>query len=120
MKTCLCCGREIRGREDKKFCDYQCRNQFNNQAYATNNNYMRRVLLMLRRNRRILARLLQNEELIKTSKSQLESSGFRFQFLTHTQLNRQGQTCFFCFEYGYLPLDKDWYLVVRFSENDAA
>lgn len=81
---------------------------------------MRRVLLMLRRNRGILARLLQNEELIKTSKSQLESSGFRFQFLTHTQRNRQGQTCFFCFEYGYLPLDKDWYLVLRFSENDAA
>ncbi|WP_431012719.1 DUF2116 family Zn-ribbon domain-containing protein, partial [Rahnella sp. PAMC25617] len=42
-KHCLNCGNVIQGRIDKKFCDDQCRNSFNNQQNALSTNYIRRV-----------------------------------------------------------------------------
>jgi hypothetical protein len=39
--------------------------------------------------------------------------GFRFQYFTHTYTNRNGQLYYFCYEYGYLLLDKERVLIVK-------
>lgn len=119
-KTCLTCGKTVRGRSDKKFCDDYCRNNYNNQLKAGDNNYVRNINNTLRKNRRILHQILPgNEEAAKTTKHKLIQEGFRFKYITHTYTNKKGNTYFFCYEYGYLPLEQDFYLVVRKKEEPA-
>lgn len=114
IKTCLQCGKTIRGRSDKKFCDDYCRNNYNNQLKSHSNNYIRNISNTLGKNRRILEVLLpETEEMSKTTKQNLLQRGFSFKYITHTYINRKGNTYFFCYDYGYLPLDNDWYLIVR-------
>ena len=119
-KTCLTCGKIVRGRSDKKFCDDYCRNNYNNQLKAGDNNYVRNINNMLRKNRRILHEILScNEAIAKTTKDKLVHDGFRFNYITHTYTNHKGNTYFFCYDYGYLPLEQDWFLVVRRKEEPA-
>ena len=113
-KACLQCGKTIRGRADKKFCDDYCRNNFNNQLKAPVNNYVRNISNVLSKNRRILESLLPTgEEMGKATKQLMLEHGFSFKYFTHTYINKKGNTYFFCYDYGYLPLDNDWYLIVR-------
>ncbi|HWJ92667.1 MAG TPA: hypothetical protein VNR87_16230 [Flavisolibacter sp.] len=118
VRTCLSCGKVVKGRSDKKFCDDYCRNNYNNQLKAGDNNFVRNINNALRKNRRILQSFLpEKEEMAKTTKEHLLENGFRFKYFTHTYTNKKGNTYFFCYEYGYLPLEKDWYLVVKGKEE---
>jgi hypothetical protein len=113
-KTCMQCGKTLRGRADKKFCDDYCRNNYNNQLKAHANNYVRNINNALGKNRRILEDLLPlSEEMAKITKEKLLHQGFSFKYITHTYTNKKGNTYFFCYDHGYLPLDNDWYLIVR-------
>ena len=117
-KTCITCGKTIRGRSDKKFCDDYCRNNFNNQLKADDNNFVRNINNALRKNRRILNELLAGkEDTAKTTKDKMIQQGFQFKYLTHTYTNKKGNTYFFCYEYGYLPLEHDWFLIVKRKEE---
>lgn len=112
-KTCINCGKIVKGRSDKKFCDDYCRNNFNNQQKAVETNLMRNIINAIRKNRNILQAILGNEEMTKTTKERLLAKGFQFKYHTHTYDNKKGGIYFYCFEYGYLPLDNDWFLVVK-------
>lgn len=117
-KTCLSCGRAIKGRSDKKFCDDYCRNNYNNQLKADSNNYVRNINNVLKKNRRILEESFPaGEDMAKTTKEKLLMSGFQFRFFTHTYTNKKGNIYYFCYEYGYLPLDHDWFLLVKRKEE---
>jgi hypothetical protein len=118
VKTCLACDKAIRGRTDKKFCDDYCRNHYNNQLNGGDNNFMRNINSVLRRNRRILADLLPDEEeMAKASRDRLLQVGFNFKYLTHTFTNKKGNVYYFCYDLGYLPLEGNWYLLVRRREK---
>ncbi|HQW12263.1 MAG TPA: hypothetical protein PK076_05585 [Saprospiraceae bacterium] len=113
-KVCLACGEIIKGRSDKKFCDDYCRNSYNNKLKSTSNNFMRKVNHILTRNRRILEQLLPPEEsMSKASEDKLKSEGYNFKYFTHQYTNKKNQIYFFCYEYGYLPLENNWYLIVK-------
>ena len=114
IKNCLTCGKALKGRSDKKFCDDFCRNNFNNRLKSTDNNYVRNVTNALRKNRRILLDLLPDDgELSKTTREKLHHAGFNFKYHTHTYTNKKGNTYFFCYELGYLPLEQDRFLIVK-------
>jgi predicted nucleic acid-binding Zn ribbon protein len=118
-KTCLHCGKTLKGRVDKKFCDDYCRNNYNNQqkAKSSYSSYVRNINNSLLKNRRILESILpENEEMAKATHDKLVQKGFLFKYHTHTYANKKGQTYFFCYDYGYLPLENDWFLVVRRKE----
>jgi transcriptional accessory protein Tex/SPT6 len=118
VKTCLACGKQVKGRSDKKFCDDLCRNNYNNQLKADSNNYVRNINNALKKNRRILEESLStDEEMKKTTKERLVNAGFQFRYNTHSYTNKKGNTYFFCYEYGYLPLENDWYLIVKRKEE---
>ena len=53
-KSCLECGRVLMGRADKKFCNDQCRNAYNNNANKESSNLIRKVNNRLRKNYKIL------------------------------------------------------------------
>jgi len=113
-KPCMACGKPIKGRSDKKFCDDYCRNSYNNDLKSDSNNYVRNINNGLRKNRRILKESLPaTEEMGKTTKDKLLHKGFQFKYITHTYTNKKGAIYYFCYDYGYLPLENDWYLVVK-------
>jgi hypothetical protein len=115
MRTCLLCNQPLKGRTDKKYCDDYCRNAYNNQQKAkTVNNYIKNINNALLKNRRILESILSdNGETIKTPKERLHWQGFQFKYSTHSLTTPTGQTCFYCYEYGYVNLDNEWCLVVK-------
>jgi hypothetical protein len=116
-KNCLTCSKSLKGRSDKKFCDDYCRNNYNNHLKADSNNYVRNINNALRKNRRILEELLPpTEGMVKVFKEKLLNQGFQFKYITHTYINKKGNTYYFCYEYGYLLLDNDWYLIVKKEE----
>ncbi len=117
-KNCLTCDKPLRGRTDKKFCDDHCRNSYNNQLKAITNNQVRNINNALKKNRRILEELLPvPEKMGKANKEKLLQKGFVFKYVTHLYTNKRGSIYYFCYDYGYLPLENDWYLIVKRKEE---
>lgn len=117
-KTCLACDKPLKGRSDKKFCDDYCRNNYNNQLKSITNNQVRNINNALGKNRRIMEELLPSgEEMAKTTKEKLLQRGFLFKYVTHLYTTKSGKTYYYCYDYGYLPLENDWYLIVRRKED---
>lgn len=118
IRLCIACNKPVKGRTDKKFCDDYCRNNYNNQLKADSNNLIRNINNALGKNRRILESMInEGQEMAKTSKEKLQEKGFLFKFITHTYTNKKGNTYFFCYDHGYLPLENDWVLVVKRNED---
>ena|SRR5688572_26289285 len=120
VKNCLSCTKPLRGRIDKKFCDDYCRNNYNNRQKSKSHcsNYVRTINNALLKNRRILESIVPaNEEIAKASKEKLLQHGFHFKYFTHIYKTQTGRTYFYCYNYGYLPLENDWYLVVKRKEE---
>jgi hypothetical protein len=115
MKNCPECNSSILGRADKKFCSDMCRNAYNNKLNADSNNVVRNINNSLRRNRRILEDICSGEK-TKTLKSLLLDKGFDFSFMTGVRKTHKGSTYHFVYEYGYLELDNDFYLIVKDSK----
>ncbi len=117
-RLCLNCNKPVKGRTDKKFCDDYCRNNYNNQLKSSTINLVRNINNALGKNRRILENLFtEGEEMAKTNKSKLLQKGFQFKYITHTYTNKKGNVYFFCYDLGYLPLENDWYLLVKRKEE---
>lgn len=112
-KTCLECGEKIIGRSDKKFCSDACRNAYNNKLNSDSNNLIRNINNTLRKNRRILEEVCKEEDKGKISKNALLREGFDFTYFTSTRTTQKGATYVFVYEYGYLPLENEQYLVVK-------
>lgn len=116
-RLCRECGKPLKGRIDKKFCDDLCRNAYNNALNAPAYNLVRNINHQLAKNRRLLEEVLpKGDELAKTTRDKLLSKGFSFKYFTHTYANKRGDMYYFCYDYGYLNLEGDWLLVVHRKE----
>ncbi len=111
-KPCLECGDEFIGRADKRFCSDQCRSAHNNKLNTDNSKLIKNINNTLRKNRRILEKL-NPEGKTTLHKSKLDLKGFSFQYFTHTYTAKNGNTYYYCYDYGYLPLDNDFFLLIR-------
>lgn len=117
-RHCLHCEKPIKGRTDKKYCDDYCRNAYNNAAKAPSYNLVRNINNQLAKNRRLLEECIPaGEEMTKVPKDKLVAAGFSTKYITHTYTNKKGNIYFFCYDYGYLPLEGDWLLVVHRKES---
>lgn len=114
-RQCLTCAEEVFGRIDKKFCSDQCRNSYNNKLNSDSSNYVRNINNILRKNRRILEQLTPNEK-SKAKKEKLVSLGFNFNYFTSIYTTKDNRTYYYCYDYGYLELDKDWFALVKKKE----
>lgn len=117
VRQCQYCGNKITGRTDKKFCNDYCRNAYNNQLKSANSPAVRNINNALIKNRRILEAMLGTEKMVKQPKDKLLNQGFNFKYFTHHYTNQKGNVYFFCYEYGYLPLEHDWFLIVKRKEE---
>jgi hypothetical protein len=115
-KVCLECGEKIIGRSDKKFCSDQCRVAYNNRLNSNETNFMRNVNNVLRKNRRILIELNTTGK-SRVSRERLNEKGFDFNYFTSTYTTKEGSIYHYCYEQGYLAVDKNWFLLVVKKEN---
>jgi hypothetical protein len=111
-RVCPECGEVIKGRIDKKFCSDMCRNTYNNKQNSDGNNFVRNINNTLRKNRRILETHLQGDT-TKIAKQKLVDKGFNFSFHTSQSTTKNNHTYKFCYEFGYLPLENDYVLIVK-------
>ncbi len=118
IKICQVCEKTLKGRSDKKFCDDYCRAAYNNELKSAANNYIRNVNYALGKNRRILEKLLPLGELTtKVNQDKLLEKGFQFKYHTQQYFAKNGNTYFYCYEYGYLSLDNNRVLIVKRNEE---
>lgn len=110
-RTCQACGTPVHGRTDKRFCSDQCRSTFNNHRNSEPNRYVREVNAVLRKNRRILDALNPGGK-VKVPAYRLKEKGFDFRFHTSTSPVKEGAVCYYCYDQGYVPLAKNYYLLV--------
>jgi len=114
-KTCPECNEPIVGRIDKKFCSDQCRNSYNNRENRKMTNYIRNVNTKLQKNRRVLDDFVPDEK-ATVHKEMLLKKGFDFNFFTNIYTTKTGKVYYFCYEMGYLPIENDFYAIVRRHE----
>lgn len=113
-RECLDCGAVLRGRADKKFCDDQCRSNYNNHLKAETSSALKQVNAILRKNHAILTKICTGSK-IKLKRDDLLRYGFDLTYHTHLYCTQNGNTYYFCYNYGYMKLDAEQFLVVRRS-----
>lgn len=111
-KECIECGDSINGRVDKKYCSDLCRNSYNNKVNSCSSVHVRNINSILKKNRKILEELVPDQT-SKCNKAKLLLKGFNFSYHTNIYTTKKGQNYFFCYEYGYLPLENEYYFLVK-------
>ncbi|ALM21259.1 hypothetical protein AAT17_08480 [Nonlabens sp. MIC269] len=111
-KQCPECGDEVRGRADKRFCSDYCRNVANNKLNKDSTALMRNINNRLRKNWRVLKSINVNDK-TKTTRNKLLAEGFDFNFFTSIYTTKKGTIYYFVYDQGYLPMDDDYYLIVK-------
>ncbi|HNR49873.1 MAG TPA: hypothetical protein PKN14_11570 [Bacteroidia bacterium] len=114
-KVCLECGEPLVGRADKKFCDDQCRSNYNNKANSDVTAEMRNINNILRKNRRILELTAGQEGKANVSRQKLTDKGFNFKYHTHQHVTQKGVVYKLCYDYGYSDRDKDFVFVIKWG-----
>src|SRR5690606_496297 len=133
-RKCLECGTKLLGRIDQKYCSDHCRNAYNNRLNRDSRNLLRNINNKLRKNYRlkrdsrnrlrninntlrknysILGSFALTDGKTKTTKMRLLDNAFDFEYITNLYTPKKGSTYFFVYDLGYLPLDNDYYMIVK-------
>ncbi len=110
---CKYCNKPLNGRNDKKFCDSQCRSAYHNQKKNTAENTIRIINKQLRTNRSALKTACpQGKATVR--KEFLKTLGMDFRYLTHSWKSNGGNLYYFCYDYGYTPsIDKNKVVIIQ-------
>ena len=111
-RNCLECNDEVRGRADKKFCSDYCRNSYNNKVDKDSKNLIRNINNRLKKNYKILSDL-NSKGKTKVTRTRLYDKGFDFQLFTSIYTTKIGNTYYYIYNQGYLPLDKEMFLLIK-------
>ena len=111
-RECPECGKSVTGRIDKRFCTDYCRNAWNNKLNKDSKNLVRNINNRLRKNYRILQELNPKEK-SKTTRTKLIALGFDFNFITSIYTTKTGTVYYFVYDQGYLPLENEYYALVK-------
>ena len=111
-RKCLECCEQLRGRADQKFCSDQCRSAYNNKLYGDSHNLINSVNRILKKNYIILTSLIA-EGKMKTSKSNMQKKGYRFDYYTCTTTTRSSRINYFCYDQGFREHENDKVTLMR-------
>jgi predicted nucleic acid-binding Zn ribbon protein len=112
--NCMECGKPLVGRIDKKFCNDQCRFQYNNKKKRVHEAAILNINQQLRKNRTIIKSL---NPVGKTTvrRSLLKNMGFSFEFFTHIYRTEKGLTYYFNYDYGYTLIEDEKIVLVTYQ-----
>ncbi|RFM30263.1 hypothetical protein [Deminuibacter soli] len=116
-QMCLECGKPLKGRRDKKYCDDQCRNNYNNKQQHGTDEPVRRINHILKRNRQILKEALGNDRTIVLAHEALLEKGYDFTYHTDQFVTQTNQVYHYCYDYGLKKNDNNRYMIVKKMEK---
>lgn len=115
---CENCNKELFGRIDKRFCNDNCRNEFNRKKkqleIQKQHDNLPEILKIIKNNYAILKSygpLKDSEYIIEVERTELLRKGFNFKFFTSTAQHHNNQYKF-CFERGWTECGYD-YITIR-------
>lgn len=111
-KNCLECNEPFAGRVDKKFCSDYCRNAYNNKINKESKNLIRNINNRLRKNYRVLSDLNSTGK-TKITRRRLLDNNFDFNFYTSIYTTKTGNTYYYVYDQGYLPLENEYFLLIK-------
>ncbi len=114
-RICLECDEKLIGRKDKKFCSDQCRTSFFNRMNSDQSKFMKNINNILRKNRKILESMVSGRS-SKVQRHELLDEGFKFSYFTNEYCTKAGKTYRFCYEFGYVPVDINSFMIVQRKE----
>ena len=107
MRThCLECGFDLFGRTDKKFCNDQCRTNYHNRKNNNETLFVKPINKILRKNRLILKRALNDSRSMEISMDELLMQGFDFNFYTHKKIINENNVWLCVYEFKYMQKSK--------------
>ena len=118
-KTCVSCGKELKGRSDKKFCDAYCKSSYHyNKSIEEAPRFFNEVDNQLKANRRILKQYNKAGKAI-VRVSLIRKEGFDPNFFTHYWKNNKGDVYLFVYEYGFLKREEHHiakYILIKWQD----
>lgn len=115
---CLVCKEKLIGREGKKYCSPKCKSAHQYEKRKEEETFFFKVDRQLKINRKILKKY--NQSGFSTIRREiLYSEGFNPKFFTHYWKNQKGQVYLFCYDFGFLKIEKDAkkkYLIVQWQD----
>jgi len=111
-RKCLLCYEQLRGRADQKFCNDQCRSSYNNQHYIESNGVIKSVNRILKKNHSILT-MLKEKGKTTANKSELQKSGYCFEYFTFTSTARNSHVNYYCYDQGYREQELNKLILVQ-------
>jgi len=111
---CKVCKKEIFGRVDKLFCSNKCKNYYHVELRKVTNIAVKKINIILHRNRSILLELLgKNKRQIKISRMELEYKKFSFKYVTHYYKNSKGKYYNYVYDFAWMEFSDDEILIIR-------
>ena len=111
--NCLNCGKKLIGRTDKKYCNNRCRNSYHNRQKGHRDFQVRRINYILGKNRRILREFDPGYNATWVHRDDLINRGFDFSFVTEVREIQEGNTYYFCYDYGYYLKDNGYCTLIK-------
>jgi hypothetical protein len=104
--TCDYCGKALFGREGKKYCNVDCKNNFNSRIRAElrsrENSFFPKAFAQIKKNYRILLNytdILKKSEAIQLGKTELSALGFDAECCTGAFIDYRGKLWRCCNDY---------------------
>lgn len=115
LQTCPTCGKPIKqGKRKKKFCSERCQHLVNQRNRRSGYTYAQTVNSILLKNRNILQKLLPpGSKNIKIKRDLLVKKKFQFDYHTQIMPATKGNSYIYCYEYAYLEIEPDLFLIVK-------
>ncbi|SDN15297.1 DUF2116 family Zn-ribbon domain-containing protein [Kriegella aquimaris] len=117
-RKCPVCGSPVKGRSDKLFCSTKCKSINQYETRQVEEGFYLQVDRQLKINRKLLKRY-NRSGYTTMRRAELITKGFDPKFFTHHWKNKKGDVYLFCYDYGFLPLErdsKDKYLIVKWQD----
>ena len=108
------CKKQLVGRSDKIFCKIKCKNEYHFKLRATTTKASKNIDKILHRNRSILLELTgKNSFQKKIPRIELEKKNFKFNYLTHFYINKEGKTYHWIYDHAWVSFSNDQILIVK-------
>jgi hypothetical protein len=118
QKKCKICSKKLLGRKDKLFCSIKCKNYYHTNLRRVTKIASLKIDRILHRNRSILLEIMgKNSKQKKIDRIILEQKKFRFNYLTHFYINKNGKTFHWIYDFAWMAFSDDEVLVVKKNNN---
>ena len=111
---CKICSKLIIGRKGKLFCSLRCKNYYHTNLRRVTFEASQKIDEILHRNRSILLEVMgKNSTSKQIPRLVLEQKKFRFNYHTHSIVNKHGKTYHWVYDFAWMSFSDDTILIIK-------